>query len=300
MAKKIKVNQVEPGPVYDAEGKMVAYVPEKKPIYKKWWFWVLAVLLLIILISAIGGGSSDEKVAESSNASSSSEVEEEEEVEEIVNESNYTIDDLEVRQGDDGEWYAFAGNEIAKGYNGLARNSKGMWFIRDGKVNFQENMEYTSGDRLYVIQNGQVVEEYVEKGGDYQKVEKSQFRVGETFTFNGKTIKFVSANPNFTNYNPYATVPGGYKVLEVVFDFANNGDTDFLYTSGDLDCYADNEKCETFYYVNSGASFFDTLSPGRTASGQKTYFLIPENASSIVCEYETNWWTQNKIEFIVK
>lgn len=304
MAKKIKVHTQNTGPIYDVNGNEIATIPEKKPIYKKWWFWIIIVILLFSIISSCGGNKSDKQdTANSSNGQdvSTEETEEDDDVEIIKNNSKYTFEDLEVRKGDDGIWYAFAGDQVAKGYNGLAQNDNGLWFIRDGKVNFDEEMEYTSGDHMYLIEGGKVTEEYVLDGEQYKKVEKTEFHVGETFDSNGKSIKLVSANPDYKNYNRYADIPSGYKVLEVVFDFANNGETDFYYSSGELDCYADNEKCESFYLVNGGhASFLDTLSPGRTASNQKTYFLIPGDAKSVVLEYETNWWTENKIEFIVK
>lgn len=301
MAKKVKVSKELQGPIYDAEGNAIAVVPEKKPVYKKWWFWVLIVLALLLILSFNDCGSSSND-SSSGSSSETNRVEETTTVEQIVNNTEWTIDDLTVRQDENGVWCAFAGDTFAKGYNGLAKNNQGTWFITDGKVDFSKsNYLYTEGDYQYEIEGGKVVTEYIlDANGDAKEVPKTTFVVGETFINNGKEIKFISANQNFTGYNRYATVPSGYKVLEVVFDFANNGTSDFYYSSGDLDCYADDEKCEKFYYVNGSASFLDTLSPGRTASNQKTYFLIPENANSIDLEYETNWWTENKVEFIVK
>lgn len=290
MAQKVKLQRPESGPLYDSNGNQVANVPETKPIYKKWWFWVIAALLLIGLVTALG--SDDDK--KSSDTSNNSSVEATTAVT-----STYSMDQLEVRQDSNGEWVAFAGDTVASDYTGIAKNAQGSWYVENGKVNFNKSGNVTFNDVMYTLQGGKVTAEAEVVNGTTKKVEKTQFRVGETLTFSDKSITFVSANDNFTGYNAYADIPAGMKVLQVTFDFANNSNTDFFINSGEFDCYADNESCEFFIWTDN-ASFMETLSPGRQASGKSAYFLIPENANSIVVEYEKNIFTSDHVEFIVK
>ena len=129
--------------------------------------------------------------------------------------------------------------------------------------------------------------------------EKLTYNVGETYTDNYCSITMTGTNLNFTNYNPYSDVPSGYKVIQATFDFTNNGTDDFLADAYSFDCYADNESCEEFYYVDD-SGFSDTLSAGKQATGRNVYFLVPENAGTITLEYETNMWTDNRVVFNVQ
>ena len=134
------------------------------------------------------------------------------------------------------------------------------------------------------------------------KVEsKTSFAVGESYEDRSVKITFVSANDDFTNYSRYAEIPAGYKVVEAIFTFENKGSDDFLATDMDFTCYADNESCDNFYSVNDTyMGFSDNLSSGKTASNRAVYFTVPENASSIVLEYETDFWSGEKIQFVIK
>lgn len=133
-----------------------------------------------------------------------------------------------------------------------------------------------------------------------QKTEdKTNFSVGETYADRNVKITFVSANDNFTNVQDYADIPSGKKVVQATFDFENVGSSDFLASDWDFKCYADNESCEDFIWVD-GYSFSDTLSAGKTATGRSVYYTVPENANSIVLEYEPDFWSSKKIEFVVK
>lgn len=129
--------------------------------------------------------------------------------------------------------------------------------------------------------------------------EKDFYVVGETYADNFCTIAFTGANEYFTGYHSYADVPAGMRVVQATFDFSNTGSSDFTANAYSFECYADNQSCESFYSVD-GTGFMDSLSPGRQATGRSVYFLVPENAQSIILEYETNMWTEDKVQFKIK
>lgn len=288
MAKKVKVNTQNSGPLYDSQGNEVATVPEKKPIYKKWWFWVLIVLFLAIIGSALGGSDEDSNTSSSKSESTT-----------VANVQTYSSDELEVKKDENGTWVAYAGDTVASEYSGIAKNQAGSWYVENGKVDFSKNGSVTINDVMYTIEGGKVVSETEVRNGTTKKVEKTQYKLGETLEFNDRQIKFVSANDNFTGYHSFADIPAGMKVLQVTFDFVNNGNSDFFISSGEFDCYADNEVCESFIWTDD-SSFMESISAGRQASGKSAYFLIPQNANSIVVEYEKNIFTSNHVEFIVR
>ena len=127
--------------------------------------------------------------------------------------------------------------------------------------------------------------------------EKTKVNVGEEVSTNNTKITFVSAN-DYTNFNDYTTPKSGNKVIRVEFSFENTSTSD-IYLNG-LDCYADGEKCENYYSADDYKSpTLEGLSSGKKAKAI-VYYEVPENAESIIIEYETSAWTSDKIEFIVK
>lgn len=125
-----------------------------------------------------------------------------------------------------------------------------------------------------------------------------KYNVGEVYEDRNIAIKFVSLDDNFKGYSKYATVKSGYKVLKAEFEFENVGSSDQYVSSYEFNCYADGYDCENFYSVED-SGFSSTLSKGKKTKGA-VYFQIPNDATSITIEYETNIITNSKVEFIVK
>ena len=69
-------------------------------------------------------------------------------------------------------------------------------------------------------------------------------------------------------------------------------------SSLDFTCYADGYDCESFWSVDD-SSFSANLSSGKKTKGN-VYFLVPSDATEITLEYETNYWSSEHVEFIVK
>ena len=125
---------------------------------------------------------------------------------------------------------------------------------------------------------------------------KTEFVVGEIYEDESIAIKFVSKNNNFTNYSKYADVKKGYKVIEAVFEVENVGVSDLFVSTLDFECYADGYACNEFYYVDETLSA--TLSAGKKTKG-KIYFEVPKDAKEVYLEYETDFWNDEKIKFII-
>lgn len=128
--------------------------------------------------------------------------------------------------------------------------------------------------------------------------EDTSFKTGETYKDSYCSITMTAVNTNFTDYSEWADVPSGKKVIQATFDFENVGTNDFLADAYSFDCYADGESCEDFFETDD-SGFMDTLSAGKKATGRHVYFLVPENATKITLEFETNWISDDRVEFIV-
>lgn len=127
---------------------------------------------------------------------------------------------------------------------------------------------------------------------------KTRYNVGEIYEGKEVAIKYVSVNDNFTGYSSYASVKDGYKIIKADFEFENVGTSDKLVSSYDFNCYADGYDCESFWSTED-ATFSATLSSGKKTKGS-VYFEVPKDATEIVLEYEVNWLTSSKIEFVIK
>ena len=121
--------------------------------------------------------------------------------------------------------------------------------------------------------------------------------VGEEIETNDTKITFVSAQ-DYTSYKSYSAPKTGNKVVraEVIFENISTSD---IYLSN-LECYADGEKCEEYYYADDYKSpTLESLSKGKRIKAV-VYYQVPANAKSIILEYETSVWTSKKIEFKIK
>lgn len=127
---------------------------------------------------------------------------------------------------------------------------------------------------------------------------KTKYNVGDIYTGREVSIKYVALNDNFTGYSSYATVKEGHKIIRADFEFENVGTADQMVSSYDFNCYADGYDCESFWSTDD-STFTATLSSGKKAKGS-VYFEVPKDATEIVLEYEVNWLTSSKIEFVVK
>lgn len=127
---------------------------------------------------------------------------------------------------------------------------------------------------------------------------KTKYSVGEVFENDYIAVKYVSVDEDFKGYSKYADIKSGYKIIKADFEFENVSNSDQYTSAYDFDCYADGYDCESFFYFdNSG--FSTSLSAGKKATGS-VCFQVPIDATEISIEYETNYWSSEHIEFIVK
>jgi len=127
---------------------------------------------------------------------------------------------------------------------------------------------------------------------------KINVEVGQTFEKDGLSITFNSANKDFKDYTQYEEPDSGNKYIEANFTYVNNGSSDAYVSTGDFSCYADDTSAEETFL--STEKFFNTnLSKGRNVSFS-VYFEVPKKAKSIVLEYTSNIWTDEKAYFIIK
>ena len=127
------------------------------------------------------------------------------------------------------------------------------------------------------------------------QTEKSNiFSVGEVMETKTLKITFKSAE-KWNKYNSFNAPKSGNDIIRVGFEIENKSSSDMFYNPYDFDCYVDGVACEKYIWaedlMQSG-----TLSSGRKASGY-VYFEVPEDLKEAEIEYETNFWTSNKVIF---
>lgn len=131
-----------------------------------------------------------------------------------------------------------------------------------------------------------------------KKTIQKQYTVEEKYEDDELAITFLSKDTNFTEYDEYANIKDGYKIVKAEFEFENMGDKNKYISSYNFDCYADGYDCDSFWSVEKN-SFSSTLSSGKKTRGA-VYFEVPINSESIILEYEVNFLTDEKVEFIIK
>lgn len=127
---------------------------------------------------------------------------------------------------------------------------------------------------------------------------KTSYSIGESFSNKYIKVTYLSVDDNFTNYNKYAEIKDGCKIIKAEFEFENIGTKDHVVSSYDFKCYADSYDCDSFWNVDN-SNFSANLSSGKKAKGN-VYFQVPINAEKITIEFSTNIWTSENIVFVVK
>ncbi len=122
---------------------------------------------------------------------------------------------------------------------------------------------------------------------------------GQAITIDNELkISYLECNTNFKKYNEYLAPSKGKKVISATFKIENVSDTDQYIDT--INCYADDKKCDEFYGVDDYDNpFFDSISAGRNIEGT-VYFEVPSNAKEVELEFESDFWTSEKVAFVVK
>lgn len=122
------------------------------------------------------------------------------------------------------------------------------------------------------------------------------FNVGEVVETSDLKISFLSAG-EYTSDNEFLQPKDGCVYYRMEFEFENISDSDQYVSSYDWDCYADSYSVEQTWIGEDDLNA--TLSAGKKTKGA-VYFEVPAGSNEITLEYETNFWTEDKVIFVVK
>ena len=126
--------------------------------------------------------------------------------------------------------------------------------------------------------------------------ENTVYQPGDVLEEDGVTITYLSAG-EYTDYDEWSEPSEGKIVVQAEFEFENTSDNDIYVGSWDFECYADGYSAEGYYWADA-ENLDATLSSGKKTKGTLMY-EVPEYASEILLEYETNFWTEDKITFAI-
>lgn len=120
------------------------------------------------------------------------------------------------------------------------------------------------------------------------------FHPGDVLETDDLTVAYLECGDFETE--DYFPPDEGTKVVCLTFEFENISSGDTLVSYYDFTCYADGYSCDSYIWEKSLSA---DLSSGRKVTGS-VYFQVPEDAQEIEVEYETNFWTEEKVLFIVE
>lgn len=120
------------------------------------------------------------------------------------------------------------------------------------------------------------------------------FYVGDIVETDEVKISYISSG-EVESENEFIEPDKGNVFYQFEFEFENIGDSDYAISSlMSFNCYADSYQAEQAFF---DTDIDGTISPGKKLKGTMT-FEVPEDAENIEMEYETNYWTEDKIVFI--
>lgn len=126
----------------------------------------------------------------------------------------------------------------------------------------------------------------------------NSFSVGEVVETSDFRISFLSAE-EYVSDNQFIQPKEGYAYYKMEFEFENISDSDKSVSSMiGWNCYADSYKADQTW-IGDDNGLDASLSAGKKTKGA-VFFEIPKDAQSVELEYETNFWTEDKLIFVVK
>ena len=129
--------------------------------------------------------------------------------------------------------------------------------------------------------------------------ESNIFNVGDLFESKKVNISYLDTG-EYVSENMFVEPASGNKFVYIDLSIQNTGDTDLSIGGSSFTCYADDSKCsQPIVTADDQMEIISTVSSGKYLKG-KIYFEVPKNAQSIQVEFETSFWTQDKIYFIIK
>lgn len=127
-----------------------------------------------------------------------------------------------------------------------------------------------------------------------EKVDNT-FSVGQYLETDDLKISYLSCE-EYKSDNQFMQPKEGYVYYRLEFEFENVGKNDQFVSSFDFTGYADGYAVEQTYFDDNLSA---TLSAGKKAKGA-VYFEVPANAVEVYAEYEMNYWTEEKVVFVIK
>lgn len=121
------------------------------------------------------------------------------------------------------------------------------------------------------------------------------YRIGNVYKQEELNIKLVSADTDFGDVDKYYVTPG-YKVMKIVFDIENKGETNILFTENDFECYSNDVECQNFYINNNN---FCDIKPGNKES-VIYYYEIPVDFTDIKIVYKQSDISKPQISFVIE
>lgn len=145
--------------------------------------------------------------------------------------------------------------------------------------------------------------EVTSKGTDTESTENSgkgndnKFSVGDIVETPDLKISFLSAS-KYKSDNEFIQPKDGNVFYRMEFEFENTSDRDQTISSlMSWGCYADGYAADQSYIGDDEIDA--TLSPGKKIKGA-VYYEVPKDSKEILLEYETNFWSEDKIVFVVR
>lgn len=112
----------------------------------------------------------------------------------------------------------------------------------------------------------------------------------------GEKITLLKAE-DYVSGNAYIQPDKGKKYMKLTFEFENTSDNTLYVSSFNFEAYADGYAMEQQYM--DGVNLDASLSKGNQTKGT-VLFEVPEDAEKITVEYMSNFWSDDKVKFIVK
>lgn len=162
----------------------------------------------------------------------------------------------------------------------------------DVEVEYETN--FFTQDKIYFRYEGEKDSGYIIEPN--KTPTEGAYSVGDIIEMKGLNMTYLSCDI-YISENMFVEPKPGYSFITCEFEFENTGESDESISSYSFDCYADGMSCNQTFIREDDLSA--TISKGRKAKGTVT-FEIPDDATVVELEYNTNIWTSDRVVFTIR
>ena len=160
----------------------------------------------------------------------------------------------------------------------------------------------SGGDKNETAKTGDTNASSSNSQAETEETEKTEFAIGETATFDDKSITIANVQRNYDTGNQFAQPESGKEFVLVTVDIANNSKSSMSYNTFEFKLQDSNgvQQSESFSALSEGKLNSGSLAAGGKVSGKLAYEVPKDDAGLKLLYQGLSFFSNKEVTFNLK